>query len=314
MYKLGIDIGFGDVKIVIGNDKTIKEKYKFPSVLAPVEVSEHFTDARAIMYNGVNYYVGTDALAMESEYQVSVDEYKHLEAFTPVIMQFILNKLDMTIPVSSIVVGLSVAHIQYAKNYHLKVREYLDSIGCQNTTIVVLPQGAGVKIAYDAYNNSFPEKSTVLTSQDSYLICDIGFNTVDILYVIDGKVSPNRIGGIESMGLKVVAKMLSQEIGKKYSNLDLSLKDLKEILDKGYMKLRGVQVPFNDEIKELKTKYLKMIESMLEQQYGKVLDKVDYLLLSGGGATYFHDIESAFYRTTGKESCYYNAIGYFLKA
>lgn len=314
MYKLGIDIGFGDVKCIVGNDSEILSKWKFPSVVAPVEVNEHITDPRAIHYDGNNYYVGNDALKLESEYQMSVDEYRHLEAFTPIILQYVISKLDKSVPITSLVVGLSVAHIQYAKNYYLAVEKYLESIGSSNTKILVLPQGSGVKLAYDKYGNSFPVDTTNMTSNDNYLICDVGFNTVDLLYVMDGRVSPNRIGGVEGMGLVVVAKLLDGKIKESYSNLEFSIKDLKTILDKGYMQVRGVKVDLREDIKVLKTSYLKLIEGLLEDKYGKVLDKVDYLLLSGGGATYFSDIESAFYRTTGPESCYYNAIGYWLKS
>lgn len=312
-YILGIDIGFGDCKCVIGDHTGIFSKYKFPSVIAAVEVNDYMTDPRAVHHDGNNYYVGRDAMHLEASFQQSVDEYKHLEAFTPIILKTILSKLDRDRSISSVVVGLSVAHMKYSKNYFLKVREFLNSAGCEDTKLQVLPQGSGVKLAYDKYGSNFPEVSTDLTSGHTYLLCDIGFNTVDILYVIEGKVSPNRIGGMENMGLVVVAKMLYAEIQKTYQNLDLSIKDLKEILDKGSMKLRGVNVDLRDVTHDLKNRYLKMIESMLESEYGKIMNKVDYLLLSGGGATYFSDIATEFYRTTGPESSYYNAIGYFIR-
>lgn len=315
MYYIGMDVGYGDVKVLVGTELEILAKYKFPSVVAPVIISDHFVDSRAIKLEDKSYYVGTDALAMESIHQYSIDEYKHLEAFTPVFIQKVINALpDKNRPIKIIVLGLSVAQIKFSANYHLKVREYLDSIGLASTEIKILPQGAGVKIAYDKYADTFPVPSTIMSKSSTYLICEIGFNTIDILYVIDGVVSPNRIKGVENMGLTVLAKMLSNVVKELYPNLQLSIKDLKVVLETGTIRIRGVTVDVRDKIVELKSSYLKMVESMMESEYGRILDRVDFMLIGGGGAHYFKDIVSAFYRTTGPESEYYNAIGYYTKA
>lgn len=312
MYTLGIDVGYGDVKVVVGTEHEIVQIYKFPSVVSPVAVSDHFKDTRAIVVDNNSYYVGADALAMEVEHQYSVDEYKHLELFTPVFLMSVFKKLDKDVNINRIVLGLSIAQIQFSQNYHLKVRGFLDSLGMTNVDIMIIPQGTGVKLAYDTHADKFPALSDSVNNSN-YLICDIGFNTIDILYVIEGKVTPNRISGLERMGLTLLAKMLDDEIKKKYPNISLSVKDLKVILERGFLKLRGVQIDVRDVIDDLKISYLKIIENMLESNYGKVLDRVDFLLLAGGGAMYFDSIKNEFYRTTGKSSEYYNAIGYYLR-
>ena len=64
---LGIDIGFGDNKLVLGtSDGDILKVFKFPSIIAYTSKDSYIKDTRIYEYKNRNYYVGNDALQMPS--------------------------------------------------------------------------------------------------------------------------------------------------------------------------------------------------------------------------------------------------------
>ena len=84
---VGHDIGFGDNKVVAGSfSGGISKLFKFPSAVAPVSQSEHFKDSRVIEMAGTTYYVGEDAMKVDTSLIQDVIEYKHLEMFQPLFI------------------------------------------------------------------------------------------------------------------------------------------------------------------------------------------------------------------------------------
>ena len=67
MKIFGVDIGFGDVKAVIGDETGIKNVFKFPSVVGMVEKNEMVNDERLIPYLEKYFYVGEDALHLPTD-------------------------------------------------------------------------------------------------------------------------------------------------------------------------------------------------------------------------------------------------------
>ncbi|AUR83106.1 hypothetical protein NVP1031O_124 [Vibrio phage 1.031.O._10N.261.46.F8] len=314
---IGIDCGFGAVKVCAGDKFGINKLYKFPSAIAPVTANEHFNDNRAILMDGKSYYIGEDALGVESDSIYELIEYKHLEAFSSLILHKIFRDLecDPTNQPKHIVLGLSIAHIDQSGHYKSAIQSYLNAIGFGETKLKILPQGAGVKVAYDTYAETFPNPPQDFNSSSNFLIADIGFNTLDGLYVMGGKVNPSNVRGIENKGLVVVAAKLNELLSTAY-NREYGTKELQKIMDDGFIKIRGKRFDLTEELLNMKRAYLTLVEECLEAEFGKILDKVDYILLSGGGAYYFKDAVASdpFYRATANKSEFYNSIGYYLNA
>lgn len=313
---LGIDLGFGDVKVSAGTKFEIKKLYKFPSAIGAVQLNDHFQDSRVITMGEESFYVGEDALNLESGQIYELIEYAHLEKFTPVILHKVFRDLgfDNDNHPKKLVLGLSVAHIKHSAYYKKRVDEYLNSLGWEVET-KILPQGAGIKVTADEYGDSFPHHPQDFTAANNYLISDIGFNTLDVIYVTNGKVVPNNVRGIEQRGAVVIAARLNEYIKQSY-NREYSSKELKDIIDKGFLRIRGTKFDLTEVLTQLKLDYLKMIQDLMEAEFGAIMDKCDYIFLSGGGAYFFQDVVASdqFFRASKQSAEFYNAVGYYLNA
>ncbi|QPB08556.1 hypothetical protein [Vibrio phage Va2] len=314
---VGHDIGFGDNKVVAGTiSKGITQLFKFPSAVAPVQQTEHFQDSRVISMGDQTYYVGDDAMRVESAMIQDVVEYKHLEAFLPLFLHYVMRRIgcnDKNQP-KVYVLGLSVAHIQNSGYFKEAAEKYFKALGW-DTKVVVLPQGAGVKVAHDHYGTNFPQQpEQFIGSTSNFLIADMGFNTLDVLHVLNGKVTPTNVRGIPDKGAVVLAARLANHIKKTYGR-EYSVKEVKEFLDQGHMSIRGTVIQLRDVIEQFKREYLQLLEVIMEKEFGKIMDKVSYVLLAGGGAYFFSQTveKDQFYHAPKSHSEYYNAIGYFEK-
>lgn len=312
---VGHDIGFGDNKVAAGNySQGIFKLFKFPSAVAPVSQTEYFQDSRVISMGDKTYYVGDDAMRVETSLIQDVVEYKHLEEFQPLFIHYVLRSLgcnDKNYP-KYYVLGLSVAHIQNSGYFKQKAENYFKVMGW-NTKVIVLPQGAGVKVAHDAYGTSFPKMpDDFVGAASNFLIADLGFNTLDVIHVLNGKLTPTNVRGIPNKGVVVLAARLHAHINRVYG-MSYSVKEVKEFLDLGYMKVRGKTIPLTEPIAQFKKDYLALLEQIMEKEFGSIMNKVEYVLLSGGGAYFFknHVDGDQFYHTPKTHSEYYNAIGYF---
>ena len=80
MRVLGIDIGYGSVKVIFGNDtgEPLK-KFKFDSVIGITKANEYIKDQKIFRFKDFDYYVGVDAKALLSENLIDIKEYKNLE-------------------------------------------------------------------------------------------------------------------------------------------------------------------------------------------------------------------------------------------
>ena len=61
MRVLGIDIGYGSVKVIFGNDtgEPLK-KFKFDSVIGITKANEYIKDQKIFRFKDFDYYVGED--------------------------------------------------------------------------------------------------------------------------------------------------------------------------------------------------------------------------------------------------------------
>ena len=62
----------------------------------------------------------------------------------------------------------------------------------------------------------------------------------------------------------------------------------------------------------MKKVYLQELLDLMESKYGSVLDKCDFISLSGGGSTIFKSSDDGFIKVPKSNHCYYNSIGFGL--
>ena len=307
---LGIDIGFGDVKVTYGTSEgQIEKQFKFTSTIGITKRNEHVNDNRIYDFKEHSYYVGENALHLPSENLIDITEYKNLEYYAPLFLYHVIKMLNAKPDV--IVSGLSKAQIENSGHFKEGLMNFEvngDQFVFDN--VFILPQGAGSKLCIDKYGNNFPHKQTEFTGTTSFVGCDIGFNTLDMFLVTDGKTSPNLFEGIEREGVMKIATAVARKV-KELHGRGITLHEAKEIIDTGVYKLRGQKHAFKDYVDEVKKGYLKELLSLIETKYGKILDKCDFVSLSGGGSTIFKSTDDGFLRVPKTKHEYYNSIGFF---
>jgi len=108
---------------------------------------------------------------------------------------------------------------------------------------------------------------------------------------------------------------IATQVAKKVKELhgrQIGLHEAKEVIDTGVYRLRGQSHPFKDYIDEVKKEYLKGLLGLIETKYGKILDKCDFISVTGGGSAIFKDTGDGFIRIPKSHFEYYNAIGFYL--
>ena len=312
-HILGIDIGYGDVKVTFGtSDGNILKQFKFPSMIGITKRSQYVQDSRIRDFQEHSYYVGKDASNLPSENLIDITEYKNLEFYAPLFLYHTLKLLEQT--PDMIVSGLSKAQIENSGYFKEKLQNFeVNDERFRFDNVYILPQGAGSKLTIDKYGNNFPKIQQEFTGEMTFVGCDIGFSTIDLFMVSDGKTSPNLFEGIEHEGVMKIATQIAKKV-KELHDRSITLHEAKEIIDTGIYKLRGQKYPFDEYVATVKKTYLKDLLSLIEQRYGKILDKCDFISLSGGGSTIFKSTEDGFIKVPKTLHEYYNAIGFYLFA
>lgn len=310
MKVLGLDIGYGHIKVVFGTESNVTKQFKFPSVIGITKRNEFVSDTRIYDFHDHSYYVGENALHLPSENLIDITEYKNLQYYAPLFLYHALQTIQDTPDV--IVTGLSKAQIQHSGHFQENLQSF--KVGDEQFTfekVSVLPQGAGSKLTIDRYGSDFPNIQKEFSATSTYVGCDIGFNTLDMFMVTDGKTSPTLFEGIEKEGIMKIASKIAKKVRELHQR-EITLHEAQQVLDTGYYKLRGTQHPFQDYIAEVKKEYLRELLALIESKYGKVIDKCDFISLSGGGSAIFKQNSDQFIRAPKSNHEYYNAIGFWL--
>jgi hypothetical protein len=308
MKILCVDLGFGHNKIVFGDETGIKKLYKFPSVIASVDVNDLVRDDRVISMEGKSFYVGDDALAVQSRSIIDVKNYPLLEYSAPLFISKVMNDINDVPDV--IVLGLSIAQISNSAHFKERVGKFLKDAGL-NIRIVLLPQGMVAKLAIDKYADNFPEVSTEFGLHKNYIGIDIGFNTLDIFQVINGQTSSNLVRGIPERGIQVIVANLIKDI-EENDGVKRTMSEGKAILDTGVYRIRGKDIDCSDRIAKYTEEYIKELMVIVENEFGEVLDKSDAMFIFGGGSYALKKLVDDFIKIPKASAEYYNAIAYFL--
>lgn len=308
---LGFDLGYGDVKICLMMENgDILKIFKFPSMIGITKKNEFVNDSRIYEYKDYAYYVGENAMHLPSESLIDITSYKNLEYYAPLFLYHTIKLLGETPDV--IITGLSKAQINNSGHFKEALMQF--TVNSEDFTfkdVFVLPQGAGSKLTIDKFGGNFPQEQTEFMGNTSFVGVDIGFNTLDLFLVTDGKTSPNLFEGIEKEGVMKIATKVAIKV-KELHGRNISLQEAKEIIDTGVYKLRGASHPFKEYIDEVKMTYLKELFNLIEEKYGKILDKSDFIFLSGGGSTIFKSTDDGFVKVPKSKHEFYNSMGFSL--
>jgi hypothetical protein len=308
---LALDIGYGHTKATYGtSDGTIKKRFKFPSMIGVTKRNEYVEDQRIYAFKGHNYYVGDNASHLPSENIIDITDYKNLEHYAPLFLHHAISIIGEVPDV--IVTGLSIAQIGNSGYFQGELKNYtVDNKSYTFEHVFVIPQGAGSKLTIDKYGDNFPQEQKEDLSMSTYVGVDIGMNTLDLFLVSDGKTSPNLFEGIEKEGIMKIAIKVAKLVETDF-NRSITLQEARDVIDTGVYKLRGKQHSYKDQIDEIKKDYLKDMIRLIEARYGKIIDKCDFISVSGGGSTIFKTTDDGFFKIPKTANEFYNSIGFFI--
>ena len=222
MNIIGVDIGFSSCKVTLGNEYgEISKKFKFSSLIGITKKIDAVENSKIKKYDDNYYMVGDDAQHLPSANMIDITEYKNLEYYAPLLLQHAIEKCGVEPDI--VVTGLSIAQIGNSGYFQAQLEKYtIDDKEHIHNTVYVLPQGAGAKLTVDRYGARFPEEQKEFNGNKNYIICDIGFNTIDytkfsdngiamtIILMLIGGGSGSTAGGIKMTTIFIlVATMCS---------------------------------------------------------------------------------------------------------
>jgi len=305
-FKIGIDTGFGHTKYAYFKDgKMIVNK--FPSVVAFASDNINDVSDGAYVFENRVFYVGELATKQASHSIEELITYKALETYAPLLIAHAIHLEGLSKEkVSDIICGLSPAHIESTGAFKERVSNFKVNKDVYGFNVRLLPQGVGAVTAI----KSLPKTHKDFQEAEDYLVVDIGFNTVDVIFVYGKTIQKGKISeanSFEKKGAINIASMMQKHISTQFKK-EISLKEALAIVTKGIYRLRGEEHDLKEQIAEFKANYTKDIMDFLEVKYGNEFDKMEKIYFVGGGG-YFIDTKYAPHISVFEQSEYFNAIG-----
>lgn len=334
MVEIGLDAGFGDVKVVasiaepeepkddnISTERIKYIKFKYPTAIAYAKqgIIGELADEREYEFQGRRYVVGSAALQCRDVF--STRDIEFLMRYSPLLTYAAIERIgrESGISMSALLAAerrlcLGIPLAYYSRRDEL-YRALSDFTVSENSvsfdSIDVRAQGQGILFDYVLDNTGRPRNDR---AGHNVLVLDIGFHTVDILGVIDG--SPNRewSGMLESGGVCRVCEELKAYLQRKL-NFTLAEQVVKDVLQKGSIALYGAERDLTTAIRTAKEAYSDWLSSEVNAGWNDFLKRADRLIVAGGGAYYIDGLRARYpqeFVHVAEQPEYANARG-FLK-
>lgn len=327
MNILAIDLGFGSVKVAFispDSGELILDKY----ISATAKLDERpddFDQDNTFQLQESYYVLGPQALKLPRNYLLPLSDFETLKAVTPVWISFLVNKYqrNLGIKFEKICIGLSLVYKDRAQ----EMLDYLSEVLMVSPDMFIcLPQGTAAKVALQEYGLSLDPAKRTQFKFDSFVLEDLGSNTIDVALITGSMSSTASSLGLENQG---VCKILFDIIDFVYKSTGVQIQpdEAKVILDSGIFRRRGRNYDLSEQVKQFTIKYLIGILDLADTnpKLSSLIDNVQRIILIGGGAElwrkYLPEIQkeiekrgypSNFWVIPEKNSEYFNAISYLL--
>jgi len=288
---LPIDLGFGDTKLGLKKEDGSTLIAKFPSAVSKVSPKK-FGAGEAVEFEGDYYLIGEDAINYKP---VEMNDYKTLEKYAPLLVYHAFRKYG---EFTRLVTGLSIRQESNSANFKDRLSNFkIDGVE-YNLEVSLLPQGIGAKLIVQ---KQFPDV-------DNYLVCDGGFNTVDLVPVFDSKADIHSVDALENRGIIEVVNELIEYISAEY-NIELTPKEAKFALDNKKIDIYGKEVDLEDVVEHISEDYSKDLINQIERKFKKSWHKFQKVVIVGGLSHYVKD-KVREHIVSVKKGEYFNVIGF----
>jgi len=264
MRVLGIDIGFGSVKVYSDN-----LEYKFPTAIAYMPDDE-VMEVEKVNVGGRYFIIGRD-VKYAASFKVEIPSVRDLVRWSGVFLKYVIDKFGNF---NVIVSGLP----PNAKSYVSEFETVLRSVS-SDAKIEILPQGLG--ILYDVV-----EKEPLLNEA---MIVDIGYNTVDCLVVekVEDVWKKKRGITIEGYGVMKAVSLMREIFPSEMSFFkNWSLSRLMETFETGFSVVDGEKIDLSGYKSEAIRRYEEVLIARLRSELGNDFRDVGSVVFAGGGAYY----------------------------
>lgn len=292
---LPIDLGYGDCKMALKKEDGTLMIAKFPSAVAKVN-PKRFGAGEAVEFEGDHYLIGENAINYKP---VEMNDYETLEKYSPLLVFHAFRKYG---EFDTIVTGLSIRQEAKSVDFKERLSNFVIDGTEYNMDVKLLPQGIGAKVVAE---KQFADIS-------NYLVCDGGFNTVDLVPVFDGKADIHSVDALENRGIIEVINELIDFISSEY-NIELSPKEAKFALDNEKVEIYGKEIDLTDVIKHITTDYSKDLVRQIERKFKKSWHKFQKVIIVGG-LSHFVDPSVYEHLATVPKGEFYNCVGFYTYA
>lgn len=320
MNILSIDVGFGSTKITYINEAGVLINKKYITALAKKVNSGIFTDDDSIELDGTSYLCFDRAVNVPGNQQIQIGDYESLCLATPIFIKKIEKDLNMKF--DAIVAGLSIAMVDKIEEYHARI---YNSLGLRPDRVRVLQQGVGGWYCYSKYGLDPYQSIQTDVKMQNYLLIDIGHNTMDVISVLNGKLSEDTVDGITGAGTTWIAGQLIKYIYKEYK-VDITPTNAREMVEKKSWSYRGVNMDLTPIINQIGVDYANFIVNTLETKFANSMMNRQGLLFIGGSslvlkqfideipevAQLFEQRYGKYFINIPKSPEFYNSVGYYL--
>lgn len=300
-YHIGIDIGFGDCKVLAtgpnGSNAIKQINFKFPTAIArgKLQMIEGLGEQdKTYTFRGRPYIVGAEAFDIGDIYDTRSLDF--LMTYSPLLVFRALQDAaetfrrplgDLIKHIRKVGVGLPLAWFKAQRQALADTLRAFEVNGEHinlRDRVVVKAQGQGIYYDFLFANNRQEYAWAFSDGGKNLMIIDIGFNTVDILVIMGGKANGRLSDMYEGEGVCKVVKDLAKAI-KIQTRQSLSEQEAKDVLHKGFLYHDGEKLDMSEVIKELISDYADLLVRRIDAQYHSELSKMHKLILAGGGAS-----------------------------
>lgn len=302
---LGLDIGFGDVKIVAafptdGSEPPEGQRHhgrlftKFPTAIASAKegiIGDLGEAEEEYLFNGRKYLVGPPALQCREIF--STRDITFLITYAPLLVYRAIEHLSekRAIPLVDLLngkirlcLGVPLAYFHERRTELLKALEDCRVSGNRITfeSVDIRAQGQGILFDYMLDDSGIPLPARL---NFNILIVDIGFNTVDILGVIQGRPSREWSDMLEGGGIVRISGEIQSHLTKNFG-FSLPEQAVKDVLQKESISLYGVEKDLSDIIRTVSQGYADWLLQEISSRWDGFLKRADRMIVAGGGALY----------------------------
>jgi len=289
---ISVDLGYGDVKIALKKEDGTMLVAKFPSAVSKISL-HRFGSGEAVEFEGNHYLIGEQAINYKP---VEMNDYETLEKYAPLLLFHAFRKYGVF---DTIVTGLSIRQENNSQSFKERLSNFVVNGEEFNVDVKLLPQGIGAKIAIE---KQFKDTA-------NYLVCDGGFNTVDLVPVFDGKADIHSVDALENRGIIEVVNELIDYISGEF-NLEITPKEAKFALDNRVIEIYGKSIDLENIIKHITSEYSKDLVRQVERKFKKSWHKFQKVIIVGG-LSHFVDTTVYEHLATVPKGEFYNCVGFF---